>query len=72
MAGHTGSNLGSIAAVLLLMLRSMTYGATVQATSQQLRSYSGFLDNIKCELDRFSQNRTSREPESSLRASISM
>jgi len=57
VAGHTGSNLASIAAVLLLMLRSMTYGATVQATSQQLRSYSGFLDGIKCELDRFSENR---------------
>ena len=57
VAGHTGSNLGSIAAVLLLMLRSMTYGATVQATSQQLRSYSGFLDNISLELDRFSENR---------------
>jgi len=49
--------LGSIAAVLLLMLRSMTYSATVQATSQQLRSYSGLLDSIKCELDRFSENR---------------
>jgi ABC-type multidrug transport system fused ATPase/permease subunit len=57
VAGDTGSKLGSIAAVLLLMLRSMTYGATVQATSQQLRSYSGFLDNIKCELDRFLESR---------------
>jgi ABC-type multidrug transport system fused ATPase/permease subunit len=57
VAGHTGSSLGSIAAVLLLMLRSMTYGAAVQATSQQLRSYSGFLDNIGFELDRFSENR---------------
>jgi len=57
VVGHTGSNLGSIAAVLLLMLRSMTYGATVQTTAQQLQSYSGFLDNIKCELDRFSENR---------------
>ena len=57
VAGHTGSRLGSIAAVLLLMLRSMTYSATVQATSQQLRSYSGLLDSIKCELDRFSENR---------------
>jgi ABC-type multidrug transport system fused ATPase/permease subunit len=57
VARHTGSNFGSIAAVLLLMLRSMNYGATVQGTSQQLRSYSGFLDNIKCELGRFSENR---------------
>jgi ABC-type multidrug transport system fused ATPase/permease subunit len=57
VTGHTGSKLGSIAAVLLLMLRSMTYGAAVQATAQQLRSYSGFLDNIKCELTRFAENR---------------
>ena len=56
VAGHTGSSLGAVAAVLLLMLRSMLYGSTIQATSQQLRSYSGFLDNIKQELDRFSQN----------------
>ena len=42
--------------MLILMLRSMTYGSTVQSTSQQLRSYSGFLDKIKEELDRFSQN----------------
>jgi ABC-type bacteriocin/lantibiotic exporter with double-glycine peptidase domain len=39
------------------MLRSMTYGSTVQSTGQQLRSYSGFLDNLKQELNRFSQNR---------------
>jgi len=57
VAGHTGRNLGSLAAVLILMLRSMSYGATVQGTSQQLRSYSGFLDNIKQELERFSENR---------------
>jgi ABC-type multidrug transport system fused ATPase/permease subunit len=34
----------------------MLYGSTIQATSQQLRSNSGFLDNIKQELDRFSKN----------------
>ncbi len=56
VAGHTGSSLGALAAVLLLMLRSMIYGAAIQSTSQQLRSYSGFLDGIKQELDRFSQN----------------
>ena len=57
VAGHTGRNLGSIAAVLILVLRSMTYGSTVQSTGQQLRSYSGFLDNLRQELNRFSQNR---------------
>jgi len=57
VAGRTGRNLGSLAAVLILMLRSLSYGAVVQATSQQLRSYSGFLDNIKQELERFSESR---------------
>ena len=56
VAGHTGSNLGSIAAVLILMLRSMSYGSVIQGTSQGLRSFSGFLDKIKQELDRFSKN----------------
>jgi len=56
VAGHTGSNLGSIAAVLILMLRSMSYGSVIQATSQGLRSFSGFLDKIKQELGRFSKN----------------
>jgi ABC-type multidrug transport system fused ATPase/permease subunit len=56
VAGHTLSNLGAIAAVLLLMLRSMIYGAAIQSTSQQLRSYGGFLDQLKQELQRFSQN----------------
>jgi len=61
VSGHTGRNLGSLAAVLILMLRSMTYGATVQGTSQQLGSYSGFLDKIKQESDRFSENRYESE-----------
>jgi ABC-type multidrug transport system fused ATPase/permease subunit len=56
VTGHTGTNLGAIAAVLLLMLRSMSYGTAIQSTSQQLRSFSGFLDTIKHELDRFLQN----------------
>ena len=56
VAGHTGTNLGAIAAVLLLLLRSLTYGSMIQSTSQLLRQYSGFLDKIKQELDRFSQN----------------
>ncbi|MFZ2058428.1 MAG: ABC transporter ATP-binding protein [Acidimicrobiales bacterium] len=56
VAGHTGRSLGGIAAVLLLMLRSMTYGSAIQSTSQQLRSYSGFLDKITQEVDRFSEN----------------
>ena len=53
VAGHTRGNLGSIAAVLLLMLRAMNYGSAVQSTSQQLRSFSGFLDSVKQDVDRF-------------------
>jgi ATP-binding cassette subfamily B protein len=56
VAGHTGRNLGEIAAILLLMLRAISYGSTVQTTSQRLHSYSGFLDKIKQDLDRFSRN----------------
>jgi ABC-type multidrug transport system fused ATPase/permease subunit len=36
----------------------MYYGSVVQSTSQQLRSFSGFLDSIKLDLERFSQNRS--------------
>jgi ATP-binding cassette, subfamily B, bacterial len=56
VADHTGHNLGSVAAVLILTVRSMYYGSVLQSTSQQLRSFSGFIDNIKRELDRFVQN----------------
>jgi ABC-type multidrug transport system fused ATPase/permease subunit len=56
VAGHTGTNLGGLAAVLLLMLRSMSYGSVIQSVSVTLRSYSGFLDKIRQELDRFTQN----------------
>ena len=56
VAGHTGSNLGAIAAVLLLMLRSMSYGSVIQSTSQALRHLGGFLEKIRQELDRFSQH----------------
>jgi ABC-type multidrug transport system fused ATPase/permease subunit len=56
IAGHAEHNLGATAAVLLLMLRSLQYGSGTQSTVQMVRSYSGFLDTIKEELDRFSQN----------------
>jgi ABC-type multidrug transport system fused ATPase/permease subunit len=35
----------------------MTYGSAIQSASVTLRSYSGFLDKIKQELERFSENR---------------
>lgn len=56
IAGHTKHNLGAIAAVLLLMLRSLSYGSGTQSSVQMVRSDSGFLDTIKQELDRFSQS----------------
>jgi len=56
IASHAGNNLGAIAAVLLLMLRSLSYGSGVQSSIQMVRSYGGFLDAINQELDRFSQN----------------
>ena len=56
IADHTEHNLGAIAAVLLLMLRSLSYGSGTQGNIQLVRSYSGFLDTIKEELDRFSES----------------
>jgi ABC-type multidrug transport system fused ATPase/permease subunit len=56
VAGHTEHNLGAIAAVLLLMLRSLSYASGTQSNVQMVRSYGGFLDTIKQELDRFSQS----------------
>jgi ABC-type multidrug transport system fused ATPase/permease subunit len=53
LVGHAGSNLGATGAVLLLSLRSLTYGSAIQSTSQQLRSYEGFLDGIEADIERY-------------------
>jgi ATP-binding cassette subfamily B protein len=53
LAGHTGSNLGTIGAVLLLSLRCLTYGSGLQSTSQNLRSYEAFLDGIEADIERY-------------------
>jgi ATP-binding cassette subfamily B protein len=53
LVGHTGTDLGATGAVLLLSLRSLTYGSTIQSTSQQLRSYEGFLDGIEADIERY-------------------
>jgi ABC-type multidrug transport system fused ATPase/permease subunit len=53
LVGHTGSNLGATGAVLLLTLRSLTYGSQIQSISQQLRSYEGFLEGIEADIDRY-------------------
>jgi ATP-binding cassette subfamily B protein len=51
---QNGNTLGATGAVLLLILRSLTYGSSIQSTSQQLRSYDAFLDGLQTELARFS------------------
>ena len=74
IAGHTEHSLSSIAAVLLLMLRSLSYGSGVQSHVQLVRTYGGFLDNIKQELIRFSKspNESQRsEPPASFEVSVS-
>jgi ABC-type multidrug transport system fused ATPase/permease subunit len=60
LVGHPGSDLGATGAVLLLSLRSLTYGSTIQSTSQQLRSFEGFLDGIEADIERY----RARTPES--------
>ena len=55
LSGHTGSNLGGIGAVLLLTLRSLTYGSIIQRTSQQLRSFEGFLDGMQADIMRYQE-----------------
>ena len=60
LVGHPGSDLGATSAVLLLSLRSLTYGSTIQSTSQQLRSFEGFLDGIQADIERY----RARTPES--------
>jgi ABC-type multidrug transport system fused ATPase/permease subunit len=50
--GHHGNGLGSIAAVLLLMIRSLSYGAEVQNSIQQLSSSEGFLVSLRSEFRR--------------------
>ena len=62
IAGRTEHNLGAIAAVLLLMLRSLSYSSATQVNVQSVRSYGGFLDTIKQELDRFSQSPSELKP----------
>ena len=56
IAGHPTHNLGAIAAVLLLILRSLFYAASTQGSVQMVRSNGGFLDTATQELDRFSQS----------------
>ena len=56
IAGHPAHDLGAIAAVLLLILRSLFYAAAAQGSFQTIRSGGGFLDIATQELNRFSQS----------------
>jgi len=54
---HNGGGLAGIAAVFLLMLRSLTYGSAIQSTLQQLRSYEGFIEAVRSDYERYIANR---------------
>ena len=56
IAGHPTHDLGAVAAVLLLILRSLFYAAGTQGSLQGIRSSGGFLDSATQELDHFSQS----------------
>lgn len=53
---HQGLNLAALGAVLLLALRSLAYGSTMQSSSQQIRSDGAFIESLKVELDRYTQD----------------
>lgn len=57
ITGHQGAGLASTAAVFLLMLRSLTYGSSIQSTLQQLRSFEGFIDAVRFDFDRYTGSR---------------
>ena len=54
---HQGGGLAGIAAVFLLMLRSLTYGSAIQSTLQQLRSFEGFIEAVRSDYERFIASR---------------
>lgn len=56
VTAHIGQNIGATGAILLLILRSLTYGATIQVNIQQLRSYEAFLDSLRMELQSYQSN----------------
>ncbi len=54
LSGSTSVDLATTGAVLLIILRSLTYGSNIQSTIQQLHSYEGFVGDIKQDLERYS------------------
>ena len=56
VSGHATHDLGEKAAVLLLILRSLSYASGTQSSVQAVRSSGGFLDTTAQELNRLSQS----------------
>jgi ABC-type multidrug transport system fused ATPase/permease subunit len=56
LSGSGATTLASIGAVLLLILRSLTYGAQVQGTSQQFREYGAFIDDLRGQLANYTRD----------------
>ena len=54
LSSYQVADLASTGAVLLLVLRSLTYGSTIQSTIQQRHSYEGFVADIRADLSRYS------------------
>jgi len=50
---HSAGNLGATGAILVLTLRSLVYGSTIQSSSQQIRSSQGFLDGVLTEVQHY-------------------
>ena len=57
LTSRHGTQLATIGAVFLLMLRTLTYGSSIQSTLQQLRSFEGFIDALRLDCERYAANR---------------
>ncbi len=64
LSGHTSVNLASTGAVLLIILRSLTYGSNIQSTIQQLHANQGFVGDIRRDLARYSASQEHAKSES--------
>jgi ATP-binding cassette subfamily B protein len=53
LSHHGGNDLASTGAVLLLVLRSLSYGSAIQSISLQLSSFQAFLDRLRADLVRY-------------------
>lgn len=58
---HNERNLASTGAVLLLILRSLTYGSGVQSTMLSVSSFKSYLQNLTDNLDRYTESSSSTD-----------